>query len=180
MRLTISYRAGWIVVVGLGMALSANASSKTSTKGPASKHPVGTKSYKPSSFHHVSAKHRRARQTPFRYRLAHLQMSSGRIEEIQSALAREGYYQGVPNGKWDDSSRAAMRQCQAANGFDQTGLPDAKSLMRLGLGPHPLPLELDPMAQSRVSQDTAPKAVPGVDPASTDKNQQPNNPNNQN
>jgi peptidoglycan hydrolase-like protein with peptidoglycan-binding domain len=161
------------------MALSANASSKSSTKKSASKRAITTKSAKPSSFHHVSARHRRARPTPFRYRLAHLQMSPDRIEEIQGALAKEGYYQGVQTGKWDEQSRAAMRQCQAANGFDRTGLPDAKSLMKLGLGPHPLPLELDATAQSRVNLESAPKTVPSLDPALPEKNQQPNNPNNQ-
>ena len=58
---------------------------------------------------------------------------------MQKALAQAGYYQGEPTGRWDDRTRDAMRHYQTANGFGATGLPDAKSIMKLGLGPHPLP-----------------------------------------
>ena len=71
-----------------------------------------------------------------------VRLGSGRVEEIQSALAHAGYYQGEPTGTWDDRTREAMRHYQTANGFGATGLPDAKSIMKLGLGPHPLPEEL--------------------------------------
>ena len=73
---------------------------------------------------------------------AKVRLGSGRVEEIQSALAHAGYYQGEPTGTWDDRTREAMRHYQTANGFGATGLPDAKSIMKLGLGPHPLPEEL--------------------------------------
>ncbi len=68
----------------------------------------------------------------------------GRIAEIQQALIREGYLKQEATGKWDDATRAAMRAFQQANGFQVTGLPEAKALMKLGLGPHPLPEEADP------------------------------------
>ena len=68
----------------------------------------------------------------------------GRIAEIQQALIREGYLKQEATGKWDDGTRAAMRAFQQANGFQVTGLPEAKALMKLGLGPHPLPEEADP------------------------------------
>ena len=71
-----------------------------------------------------------------------MRLGSGRVGEIQSALAHAGYYQGEPTGSWDDRTRDAMRHYQTANGFGATGLPDAKSIMKLGLGPHPLPEEL--------------------------------------
>jgi peptidoglycan hydrolase-like protein with peptidoglycan-binding domain len=57
-----------------------------------------------------------------------------RISEIQSALARNGYYQSNPNGKWDSSSVAAMQKFQSDNGLDATGKLDALSLQKLGLG----------------------------------------------
>jgi hypothetical protein len=71
-----------------------------------------------------------------------VRLGSGRVGEIQNALAHAGYYQGEPTGTWDDRTREAMRHYQTANGFGATGLPDAKSIMKLGLGPHPLPEEL--------------------------------------
>ena len=40
-----------------------------------------------------------------------------RISEIQSALARGGYYQGNPNGKWDSNTVAAMQKFQSENGL---------------------------------------------------------------
>lgn len=57
-----------------------------------------------------------------------------RIMEIQSALARNGFYEGDPNGKWDTNTVAAMRKFQSANGLESTGKIDALSLQKLGLG----------------------------------------------
>ena len=57
-----------------------------------------------------------------------------RISEIQSALARNGYYQGQPNGKWDSNTIGAMQKFQSDHGLDATGKLDALSLQKLGLG----------------------------------------------
>jgi len=57
-----------------------------------------------------------------------------RISEIQSALAKEGSYTGEPNGKWDDSTVAAMKKYQAAHGLNPTGKLDGRTLQKLGLG----------------------------------------------
>jgi hypothetical protein len=57
-----------------------------------------------------------------------------RISEIQSSLARGGYYQGDPNGKWDANTVGAMQKFQSANGLDPSGKLDATSLQKLGLG----------------------------------------------
>jgi peptidoglycan hydrolase-like protein with peptidoglycan-binding domain len=71
-----------------------------------------------------------------------------RISEIQSALARNGFYEGDPNGKWDANTVSAMRNFQSANGLESTGKIDALTLQKLGLGsdiagvsaPKPVPL----------------------------------------
>jgi peptidoglycan hydrolase-like protein with peptidoglycan-binding domain len=57
-----------------------------------------------------------------------------RISEIQSALARGGYYQGSPNGRWDSNTVAAMQKFQSENGLSSNGKIDAPSLQKLGLG----------------------------------------------
>ena len=57
-----------------------------------------------------------------------------RISEIQSSLARGGYYQGEPNGKWDSNTVSAMQKFQSANGLDPSGKLDATSLQKLRLG----------------------------------------------
>jgi peptidoglycan hydrolase-like protein with peptidoglycan-binding domain len=86
-----------------------------------------------------------------------------RIQEIQQALAQAGYLVEQANGRWDDQTRDAMRRFQNDHGFPGTGLPEAKSLMKLGLGPHPLPVDLDPSAAAKASGDsTAAKASPAT------------------
>ena len=57
-----------------------------------------------------------------------------RISEIQSALARNGYYQGEPNGKWDSNTIASMQKFQSRNGLEASGKLNALSLQKLGLG----------------------------------------------
>ena len=92
---------------------------------------------------------RRNRKEGSRARLARLKMQPERAAEIQQALIRRGYLNQEPTGVWDDPTRDAMRRFQQENQFPATGLPEAKSLMKLGLGPHPLPDELDPATQAR-------------------------------
>jgi peptidoglycan hydrolase-like protein with peptidoglycan-binding domain len=77
-----------------------------------------------------------------------------RIQEIQQALVQAGYLNAQPNGGWDDQTREAMRRYQADHGFPVTGLPEAKSLMKLGLGPHPLPEDLDASSGPRTGAGT--------------------------
>lgn len=135
------------------------------------KHSAGTKP-KPAAHHTASAKKvkysdKRGTKSRVRYakgkrrlpsssrrRLALLHLDPQRVEEIQQALIREGALSGAPTGTWDDSTKAAMRRYQSENGFAETGLPDARSLMKLGLGPHPLPEDVQAAAtadgQSRI------------------------------
>jgi len=92
------------------------------------------------------------------------------VEEIQQALVKAGYLDEEPNGKWDDRTRAAMRRYQADHGFPTTGLPEAKSLMKLGLGPHALPSNLDPSAQVKTEDPSAANsaAPPGAEESKKD------------
>lgn len=94
-----------------------------------------------SSKRHVSSK--AAQIAAAKRRRAQLRPEPERIEEIQQALVKAGYLNAQPNARWDDETRDAMRRYQADHGFPVTGLPEAKSLMKLGLGPHPLPADLD-------------------------------------
>jgi peptidoglycan hydrolase-like protein with peptidoglycan-binding domain len=117
-------------------------------------------------------------------RLARMQMDPARVQSIQRALMSAGAFHGAPTGRWDSETRDAMARYQAANGFGVTGLPDAKSLMKLGLGPHPLPAELSktpaaaaggepdpapgsatlPPPEKQATQPPAPSAAPAQDP----------------
>ena len=76
----------------------------------------------------VSKKHRSKRESTQRA------PTPARISEIQSALERDGYYQGQPNGKWDSNTVAAMQKFQSGNGLEASGKLNALSLQKLGLG----------------------------------------------
>lgn len=78
-----------------------------------------------------------------------------RIIEIQSALAREGCYQGDPTGKWDGATVAAMQKFQGDHGLDATGKIDALSLQKLGLGS-----EIAGVSAPRPVARPAPSAAP--------------------
>ncbi|MGA2458059.1 MAG: peptidoglycan-binding protein [Terriglobales bacterium] len=62
-------------------------------------------------------------------------IDSDRAREIQEALIRERYMQGEPTGSWDDSTQAAMQRYQADQGWQSKTTPDARALIKLGLGP---------------------------------------------
>lgn len=131
------------------------------------------------SFKLVAAKRRRRRHyysRRYRYR-GPLHPSHERVTEIQSALARSGYYKGDPNGKWDAKTISAMRNFQEDHGIDGTGKIDAISLQKLGLGSEiagvdaprrPVPQGPAPTGQA------SPAAVPG--PGASVKPQTPQSP----
>ncbi len=85
-----------------------------------------------------------------------------RITEIQSALARGGYYQGDPNGKWDSNTVAAMQKFQSSNGLEANGKLDALSLQKLGLGSDIAGVSApkQPVKPSGTASLTAPAAPP--------------------
>jgi peptidoglycan hydrolase-like protein with peptidoglycan-binding domain len=60
--------------------------------------------------------------------------TADRVSEIQAALAKDGSFKGLPNGKWDEDTTAAMRRFQTSRGLNPSGKLDAPSLQRLGLG----------------------------------------------
>lgn len=78
-----------------------------------------------------------------------------RVKEIQKALAGAGELHQEPTGLWDDATREAMKRYQQRNGFSATGLPDSKSLMKMGLGPHPLPPDVVTPAATSASLNPA-------------------------
>lgn len=87
--------------------------------------------------------------------LAH-EIKPERVKQIQQALVTAGDLHEDPTGRWDTATQKAMRQYQIQNGFAPTGLPEAKPLMKLGLGPHPLPPALDraTAANAKAQADT--------------------------
>jgi peptidoglycan hydrolase-like protein with peptidoglycan-binding domain len=105
--------------------LIASAPAFASQQQPASSSSAPTASAKKKA---VSKKHHSKRESTQRA------PTPARISEIQSALARDGYYQGQPNGKWDSNTVAAMQKFQSGNGLEASGKLNALSLQKLGLG----------------------------------------------
>jgi putative peptidoglycan binding protein len=56
-----------------------------------------------------------------------------RVTEIQTALIKVGFLDGPATGLYDDATIDAVKQYQAQNGMQQTGLPSAPFLKRLGV-----------------------------------------------
>ena len=110
-----------LVVSPVGRSVAAQSSSSGSGKSSAS----GTTRKK------TSAKSRRRSRSRVRAQTA---PTPDRIKEIQTALQKDGSYEGQPTGKWDAATIDAMKKFQDKNGFAPTGKIDALSLNKLGLG----------------------------------------------
>ena len=67
---------------------------------------------------------------------ARVSMAPERATEIQSALIKAGYLTGSPSGQWDAESQAAMQKLQLDSGLPTKFVPDARALIKLGLGPN--------------------------------------------
>jgi peptidoglycan hydrolase-like protein with peptidoglycan-binding domain len=118
---------------GAQLAKSGTGSSSTTTATTSTTAKVALKKPAATGVHttRTSAK-RRVTHTPVVH--AQLAPAPSRISEIQSALSREGAYQGDPNGKWDAATVDAMRQFQNDHGLTPSGKIDALTLQKLGLG----------------------------------------------
>lgn len=81
-------------------------------------------------------------------------VDSQRAREIQQALIRQHYLEGEPSGKWDSATQAAMQRYQADQGWQSKTIPDARALIKLGLGPSP-----DHLLNPESAMTTAPAPV---------------------
>lgn len=135
------------LVAGLGVPAEA-AKAQSAKKKPASAKSSGAKSSAATSANSkarrgskkvVKSSRKKGQQAP----------TTDRINEIQSALAKNGSYSGEPSGKWDDSTVSAIRKFQSSRGLNPTGRLDAPTLQKLGLG-------------STTAGVAAPQAPPGA------------------
>ena len=157
-------------LLALACAVAVSAQPAASAPPPqTSTASAGTSKSTASSTKKKSRKHHSSRRQPFQKA-----PTPERISEIQSALARGGYYQGQPNGKWDSSTVSALEKFQSDNGMNASGKLDAPSLQKLGLGSStagvdaPKPLShTNPVPASTTSASGSAVTVPAVssDPA---------------
>jgi hypothetical protein len=62
-------------------------------------------------------------------------IDEARTLEIQQALIRERYLDGEATGEWDQRTREAFIRLQSENHWQTKIVPDARALIKLGLGP---------------------------------------------
>jgi peptidoglycan hydrolase-like protein with peptidoglycan-binding domain len=122
MRLRTSITAGLALLLTAGAVWSASATPGKATRSSAKPAAASRTRGKKSSRH--SSRRERGQKTP----------APERISEIQLALAKDGSFNGTPNGKWDDSTVEAMRKFQTGHGLNPSGKLDARTLQKLGLG----------------------------------------------
>ena len=106
-------------------ASSSHASTSTHSKSTKSAH---------TSTHSTASKKSRKSASKGRTH-GQQKIDSKRTEEIQEALIREHYLDGKPTGVWNDATQQAMQKYQADNNWQSKSTPDARALIKLGLGP---------------------------------------------
>ena len=122
MRLRASITAGLALVLTAGTAWCATSTPGKATRSSAKPAASAGKSRGKRSRH--SSRRERGQKVP----------APERISEIQQALAKDGSFNGAPNGKWDGSTVEATRKFQASHGLNPSGRLDAPTLQKLGLG----------------------------------------------
>jgi peptidoglycan hydrolase-like protein with peptidoglycan-binding domain len=122
----------WSRITGALCAAVLSASVLCAVPAPASASPPAAKG-KSAKSKKKSVKSRRSRHA-WRAR-GQKNIDEARARQIQQALIREGYLDGKPSGKWDARSKDAMTRYQADHGWQTRTVPDARALIKLGLGP---------------------------------------------
>ena len=151
--------------------LSTAQDTQTDSKPAATKQPAShtsTTSHKKSSgtsAHSTTSKSKKSRKSAAN-RHGQQKIDPQRTLEIQQALIREHYLTGKPSGVWNDETQQAMQRYQADNNWQSKTTPDARALIKLGLGPdHDHLLNPD---SAMTSQSQAPSSIstPASPPAS--------------
>jgi peptidoglycan hydrolase-like protein with peptidoglycan-binding domain len=128
--------AAALLLAGASWAPAATTKKHAKPKHPEAVHPKvehptpqkGTKHAAPKATRHTAKKvkgHKRGQAA----------IDNQRAQQIQEALVRDHYLNGEPSGAWDASTQEAMRRYQADQGWQTKQVPDARALIRLGLGP---------------------------------------------
>lgn len=118
--------------------------------------------------HSATSKSRKSRKSAAS-RHGQQKIDPQRTLEIQQALIREHYLTGKPSGVWNEETQQAMQRYQADNNWQSKTTPDARALIKLGLGPdHEHLLNPD---SAMTSQSQAPSSISA--PASTPASAKP-------
>jgi peptidoglycan hydrolase-like protein with peptidoglycan-binding domain len=151
MRVRKATHLALTLLVAAGMGVGAAATKAQGTN------PSKSPSPKPGSKTH----HARSTKKTTRPERGQKAPAPERISEIQTALAKDGSFDGKPNGKWDPSTIDAMKRFQEAHGLNPSGKLDAKTLQKLGLGSQTAGLAppMPPVSSSSSSLGTSPSGT---------------------
>lgn len=127
---------GWVALVAatLSYAQGGKTDSKPAPQ-PAGKFSVSHSQVSTSSRLRSASKSKRTRKSAGRRTRGQQKIDPKRTQEIQEALIREHYLEGKPSGVWNDATQKAMQRYQADNNWQSKATPDARALIKLGLGP---------------------------------------------
>ena len=138
----------WLSVVGCVALLAgaiafatdtktdSNTVPSTQAKAPSQSASAKKSSTSSSTTAHTSThKGKKTRKSASRHPRGQQKIDSQRAIEIQEALIREHYLTGKPTGVWNDETQQAMQRYQADNNWQSKTTPDARALIKLGLGP---------------------------------------------
>ena len=165
-RLSLQRLSTVVCVALLAVTMSRAADSKTdNVTPPASKAPASntstsshsTSSKSASTPAHSTSKRTRKSAASRRPR-GQQKIDRQRALEIQEALIREHYLTGKPTGVWNDATQQAMQRYQSDNNWQSKTTPDARALIKLGLGPdhqHLLNPESAMTGQPQTTQGTS-------------------------
>ncbi len=163
------------------IALATDTKTDSTTLPEANSHAPATAAKKSSTStstaaHTSTHKGKKTRKSASRRPRGQQRIDSQRALEIQQALIREHYLTGKPTGVWNDETQQAMQRYQADNNWQSKTTPDARALIKLGLGPdhqHLLnpesamtsqPVTSQPVTQSMPSQPQSATPVSVADP----------------
>jgi hypothetical protein len=158
------------------LACTLFASAQTSKKASAAgkKPPAKADATAHTTAHKGKKSRRRAANAANWRRRGQEKIDPARAREIQEALIREHYLKEEASGVWDDASQKAMERYQADQGWQSKMVPDARALIKLGLGPdHVHLLNPESAMTTQPPPRTAPvsTAAPSADPANNNQPQ---------
>jgi hypothetical protein len=123
------------VLVAVASAAKSTTTSSAKTHRKAATHLSISSSAKKKSTSSATGKRSSSRKKKTARTRGQQKIDSERAQSIQEALIREHYLNGEATGTWNQASEDAMRRYQSDHGWQSKTVPDARALIKLGLGP---------------------------------------------
>jgi hypothetical protein len=152
----------WVALLAAALSPAQESQTAASPAAAQSASPAtSSKSTSTSTAHSTTGKSKKTRKSTSKRRVRGQQkIDPKRTLEIQEALIREHYLTGKPTGIWNDTTQQAMQRYQADNNWQSKTTPDARALIKLGLGP-----DHDHLLNPESAMTSQPASTPASAPA---------------